>query len=768
MPHLPLAETSFESPLAGSETAKQQQESCPTCRPSAAPRISNVAYWRPKKTSLMPHLPLAETSFESPLAGSETAEQQQESCPTCLPSAAPRISNVAYWRPKKTKLLPHLPLAETSFESPLAGSETAEQQQESCPTCLPSATPRISNVAYWRPKKTSLMPHLPIAGTSFESPFWLGLMPHLPIAETSFESPLAGSETAEQQQDSCPTCLPSAAPRISNVAYWRPKKTSLMPHLPLAETSFESPLAGSETAEQQQESCPTCLPSAAPRISNVAYWRPKKTKLLPHLPLAETSFESPLAGSETAEQQQESCPTCLPSAAPRISNVAYWRPKKTKLLPHLPLAETSFESPLAGSETAEQQQDSCPTCLPSAAPRISNVAYWRPKKTSLMPHLPLAETSFESPLAGSETAEQQQESCPTCLPSAAPRISNVAYWRPKKTKLLPHLPLAETSFESPLAGSETAEQQQESCPTCLPSAAPRISNVAYWRPKKTKLLPHLPLAETSFESPLAGSETAEQQQDSCPTCLPSAAPRISNVAYWRPKKTSLMPHLPIAGTSFESSFWLGLMPHLPIAGTSFESPLAGSETAEQQQDSCPTCSAAPRISNVAYWRPKKTSLMPHLPLAETSFESPLAGSETAEQQQECAQHAFPAQRPESLTLRTDALKKQVLCHTYPLQEPALRVHFGWVLCHTYPLQEPTLRVHFGWFRNSRTAAGIVPNMPNGTESCKWHQPVCHLVPCALADSSRALPLCDAGVGGFWVEVNVTIPRHSIIPPEEVF
>ena len=132
-----------------------------------------------------------------------------------------------------------------------------------------------------------------------------------------------------------------------------------------------------------------------------------------------------------------------------------------------------------------------------------------------------------------------------------------------------------------------------------------------------------------------------------------------------------------------------------------------------------------------------------------------------------AQHAFPAQRPESLTLRTDALKKQVLCHTYPLQEPALRVHFGWVLCHTYPLQEPTLRVHFGWFRNSRTAAGIVPNMPNGTESCKWHQPVCHLVPCALADSSGALPLCDAGVGGYTYQsiiLNYCIMLYlSIIP-----
>ena len=751
MPHL----TSFESPLAGSETAEQQQESCPTCLPSTAPRISDVAYWRPKKTKLLPHLPIAETSFESPLAGCETAEQQQESCPTCLPSTAPRISNVAYWRPKKTKLMPHLPIAKNHlWESiELAGSETAEQQQESCPTCLPSTAPQISNVAYWRPKKTKLLPHLPIAETSFESPlagcetaeqqqescptclpstaprisnvaYWrpkkTKLMPHLPIAKTSFESPLAGSETAEQQQESCPTCLPSTAPRISNVAYWRPKKTKLLPHLPIAETSFESPLAGSETAEQQQESCPTCLPSTAPRISNVAYWHPKKTKLMPHLPIAETSFESPLAGCETAEQQQESCPTCLPSTAPRISNVACWHPQKTKLLPHLPIAETSFDSPWAGSETAEQQQDSCPTCLPSTAPRISNVAYWRPKKTKLMPHLPIAKTSFESPLAGSETAEQQQESCPTCLPSTAPRISNVAYWRPKKTKLLPHLPIAKTSFESPLAGSETAEQQQESCPTCLPSTAPRICNVAYWRPKKTKLLPHLPIAETSFESPLAGCETAERQQESCPTCLPSTAPRISNVAYWRPKKTKLMPHLPIAKTSFES-------------------PWAGSETAEQQQESCPTClpSTAPRISNVAYWRPKETKLMPHLPIAETSFESPLAGSETAEQQQESCPACLPSTAPRISNVAYWHPKKTKLLPHLPIAETSFESPLaGWESCPTcLPSTAPRISnvaltpsknkasatpTHcrnqlwqsIGWFRNGRTAAGFVPNMPS--------------------------------------------------------
>ena len=99
--------------------------------------------------------------------------------------------------------------------------------------------------------------------------------------------------------------------------------------------------------------------------------------------------------------------------------------------------------------------------------------------------------------------------------------------------------------------------------------------------------------------------------------------------------------------------------------------------------------------------------------------------------------------PESLTLRTDALKKQVLCHTYPLQKPALRVH--WLVPkqpnnsrnraqHAFPAQRPeslTLRTDalkkqvlchtpcrnqlwesIGWFRNSRTAAGFVPNMPS--------------------------------------------------------
>ena len=109
-----------------------------------------------------------------------------------------------------------------------------------------------------------------------------------------------------------------------------------------------------------------------------------------------------------------------------------------------------------------------------------------------------------------------------------------------------------------------------------------------------------------------------------------------------------------------------------------------------------------------------------------------------------AQHACPAQRPKCLTSRTDALKKQVWCHTYPLQKPALRVHrlvpkrpnsSRNRAQHAFPAQRPKcltsrtdalknkasatpthcrnqLWESIGWFRNGRTAAGIVPNMPS--------------------------------------------------------
>ena len=99
-----------------------------------------------------------------------------------------------------------------------------------------------------------------------------------------------------------------------------------------------------------------------------------------------------------------------------------------------------------------------------------------------------------------------------------------------------------------------------------------------------------------------------------------------------------------------------LMPHLPLAETSFESPSAGSETAEQQQESCPTClpSAAPQMSNVAYWYPKKTSLMPHLyPLQKPALRVHRLVPKRPNTSRNRAQHAFPAQRPECLTSRTD-------------------------------------------------------------------------------------------------------------------
>ena len=49
--------------------------------------------------------------------------------------------------------------------------------------------------------------------------------------------------------------------------------------------------------------------------------------------------------------------------------------------------------------------------------------------------------------------------------------------------------------------------------------------------KKQSFCHTYPLQKPALRVRWLVSETAEQQQDSCPTCLPSAAPRISNVAY---------------------------------------------------------------------------------------------------------------------------------------------------------------------------------------------------------------------------------------------
>ena len=380
-------------------------------------------------------------------------------------------------------------------------------------------------------------------------------------------------------------------------------------------------------------------------------------------------------------------------------------------------------------------------------PRISNVAYWRPKKTSLMPHLPLAETSFESPLAGSETAEQQQESCPTCLPSAAPRISNVAYWRPKKTSLMPHLPLAETSFESPLAGSETAEQQQDSCPTCLPSAAPLTLRTDAL--KKQVLCHTYPLQKPALRVHWLVPKQPNSSRNRAQHAVPAQRPESLTLRTDALKKQVLCHTYPLQKPALRVHWLVPKQPNSSRNRAQHAFPAQRPESLTLRTDAL-----------------KKQSFCHTYPLQKPALRVHWLVPKQPNSSRNRAQHAFPAQRPESLTLRTDALKKQVLCHTYPLQEPALRVHFGWVLCHTYPLQEPTLRVHFGWFRNSRTAAGIVPNMPNGTESCKWHQPVCHLVPCALADSSGALPLCDAGVGGYMSLFFSWINRELLSRSEE--
>ena len=144
--------------------------------------------------------------------------------------------------------------------------------------------------------------------------------------------------------------------------------------------------------------------------------------------------------------------------------------KKTNRLPHLPIAETSFESPLAGSETAEQQQESCPTCLPSTAPLRTDAL----KKQSFCHTYPLQKPALTVHWLVPKRPNSSRIRAQHAFPAQRPESLTLRTDALKKTKLMPHLPIAETSFESPLAGCETAEQQQESCPTCLPSTAPRM------------------------------------------------------------------------------------------------------------------------------------------------------------------------------------------------------------------------------------------------------------------------------------------------------
>ena len=343
--------------------------------------------------------------------------------------------------------------------------------------------------------------------------------------------------------------FPAQRPESLTAAYWRPNKKQSLCHTYLLQ---KPPLRAHWLVPKQPNSSRNraqhAFPAQRPESLTAAYWRPNKKQSLCHtypLPLAETSFKSPLAGSETAEQQQESCPTCLPSTAPRISNVAYWRPKKNKASAtptHYPWQKPALRVHWLVPKQPNSSRNRAQHAFPAHRPESLTLRTGALKKQSFCHTYPLQKPALRVHWLVPKQPNSSRNRAQHAFPAQRPESLTAAYWRPNKKQNVCHaypLPMAETSFKSPLAGSETPEQQQESCPTCLPSTAPRISNVAYWRPNKKQSFCHtypLRIAETSFESPLAGSETAEQQQESCPTCLPSTAPRISTVAYWHPKK----------------------------------------------------------------------------------------------------------------------------------------------------------------------------------------------------------------------------------------
>ena len=65
-----------------------------------------------------------------------------------------------------------------------------------------------------------------------------------------------------------------------------------------------------------------------------------------------------------------------------------------------------------------------------------------------------------------------------------------------------------------------------------------------------------------------------------------------------------------------------------------------------------------RVSHVAYWRPKKQSLCHTYLLQKPASRLHWLVPKQPNSSRNRAQHAFPAQRPESLTSRTDALKNK--------------------------------------------------------------------------------------------------------------
>ena len=143
---------------------------------------------------------------------------------------------------------------------------------------------------------------------------------------------------------------------------------------------------------------------------------------------------------------------------------------------------------------------------------------------------------------------------------------------------------------------------------------------------------------------------------------------------------------------------------------------------ETQKESCPTGppSTAPQSLTLRTDALRKEShatcrhTCRHCRMQALQKPALQAGSETPEQQQGSCPTKPPSTAPQSLTLRTDALKKQSLCPTSPHQPTYQKTSFESPLQNTSPYQKPALRVHCrtssaGRFRNTRTAARIVPN-----------------------------------------------------------
>ena len=136
------------------------------------------------------------------------------------------------------------------------------------------------------------------------------------------------------------------------------------------------------------------------------------------------------------------------------------------------------------------------------------------------------------------------------------RMSNVAYWRPKKTKASATPTYQKPPLRVHWLVPKQPNRQQESCPTCLPAQRPECLTLRTWRPKKTSLCHTYLYCRNQLWESIGWFRNRRTAEESCPTCLASTAPRMSNIAYWRRKKTKLLPHLPIKNQLWESIGWL--------------------------------------------------------------------------------------------------------------------------------------------------------------------------------------------------------------------